>query len=89
MNPTAYHDSPVNCQKGQNCAHFDVDFTTGFDIIRSHGAWRSGLARMVWDHEVVGSNPTAPILRTRMNRWVYADGSWPVVGFPFLSFNRK
>ena len=26
------------------------------------GAWRSGLARMVWDHEVVGSNPTAPMI---------------------------
>lgn len=24
------------------------------------GVWRSGLARLVWDEEVVGSNPTTP-----------------------------
>ncbi len=29
----------------------------------NNGAWRSGLARMVRDHEVVGSNPTAPSYR--------------------------
>ncbi len=32
------------------------------------GAWRSGLARMVWDHEAVGSNPTAPIVPLKTGR---------------------
>ena len=25
-----------------------------------HGVWRSLVARMVWDHEAVGSSPTTP-----------------------------
>ena len=28
------------------------------------GVWRSGSARMVRDHEVVGSNPTAPMVQS-------------------------
>ena len=27
----------------------------------SDGAWRRPVARVVWDHEVAGSNPAAPI----------------------------
>ena len=34
---------------------------TSDQLYLSYGAWRSGLARMVWDHEAVGSNPTAPM----------------------------
>ena len=29
------------------------------------GAWRSWLARMVWDHEVRGSSPLAPTKREK------------------------
>ena len=25
-----------------------------------HGPWRSLVARVLWEHEVVGSNPTGP-----------------------------
>ncbi len=48
-----------------------------FNLIKqNHGVWRSGSARMVRDHEVVGSNPTAPKLIRK------------VVGFPFLSLKN-
>jgi|GEM_PF-4798292 hypothetical protein len=43
-----------------------VDNNPHFTIILHSGAWRSGLARMVWDHEGVGSNPTAPNIGNRI-----------------------
>jgi hypothetical protein len=33
-----------------------------YNAILVSGVWRSGLARMVWDHEVGGSNPLTPII---------------------------
>jgi hypothetical protein len=40
---------------------------------REHGVWRSPVARLLWEQEVPGSNPGAPIL---------AD--WPPVFRPYL-----
>jgi hypothetical protein len=43
---------------------------------------------MVWDHEVVGSNPTAPILHQRTIARVEAEVLMLVVGAPFSSLKK-
>jgi hypothetical protein len=51
----------VGCS-GKNCSNVLLYPFWADKVGRNNGAWRSGLARMVRDHEVVGSNPTAPTL---------------------------
>ena len=46
------------------------------------GAWRSSVARLVWDQEVPGSNPGAPIQRK-------ASPEWPLCQSGFLCFGTK
>src|ERR1700686_3473697 len=45
-------------------------------LFRRYGAWRSLVAHSLWEREVVGSNPTAPITRkTAISRQLPASES--------------
>ena len=38
------------------------------------GAWRSLVARVLWEHQVAGSNPVAPISQRQVSQPVFFNG---------------
>ncbi len=56
------------------------DFPAGpLDSAAVSGAWRSLVARLLWEQEVLGSNPGAPTRwPVARGRWRVADGAWPI-----------
>jgi hypothetical protein len=49
--------------------------------LKVRGAWRSLAARVLWEHEVVGSNPTAPTILTKC--WIRVYDFSPLTANPF------
>ena len=45
----------------------------GSNDLRKSGAWRSSVARLLWEQEVAGSNPVAPSRKHRKNKVLPID----------------
>ena len=59
-------DESGRSSTGCPLARFALKHASKGVILRRHvGAWRSLVARFVWDEEVAGSNPVAPTIRPR------------------------
>ena len=64
----------LSCTVSCPPCYFAVRLTAVKSLQHLHnGAWRSPVARLVWDQEVPGSNPGAPI--QRREQWAPAHCS--------------